>query len=327
MIFSSQGICKGILCRFLIVFTVFTFSLHAEDAELEKNATSQKDDKSETGVKESKDEKAKDAKDEEPLKLGNLSLLTSQQPGPLVGFGGNVIDKGQVQLFLFADEYRRKRGYFIDVIPSVLYGITDSLSIFFNVPIAPRYKEKQNHSSGFADIFAQLEYVFYTASDRCSTDQATIVINATFPSGSFNKNPKTGYGSPLFFFGATYNHTGIYWFYFGSLGAALTTFHSDNKAADLYLYEIGFGRNIASPPGWIFAWMVEVDGQYASRDFVKGKIDLNSGGNIVYITPSLWISSKRLIIQLGAGGVLTQHLFGDQSKFTHQIIGNFGYTF
>ena len=85
--------------------------------------------------------------------------------------------------------------------------------------------------------------------------------------------------------------------------------------------------NIPSPPGWIFAWMLEVDGQYASRNIKDGKVDENSGGNVVYITPSIWISNDWLIFQLGAGGVLTQHLYGNQSRFTYQVVGNWGITF
>lgn len=315
---------------------VFSQELNEKNTKREEQTTSNREkdpsEKKEQKTSDSKKEEEKSAdekqpEEEKPLKIGNLSLPSSQQPGPLVSFGENIIDKGQSQLFLFADQYKRARGYFIDVIPSLLYGITDEWSVFFNVPIAPRYKEKTHQSAGFEDVFVQLEYAFYNVSRRCSTDQATIVGNVTFPTGSAKKNPATGFDSPSFFIGATYNHTAIDWFYFGSLGAVLTTFHSNSKTADQYLYEMGFGRNIASPPGWIFAWMVEVDGLYASRNIVQGNVDSNSGGNVIYITPSLWISSKKIVIQLGAGGVVTQHLFGDQSKFTHQFICNLGWTF
>lgn len=296
---------RNFLFYSLIFFGIFfSLSLSANDSEIKK-----------------------DDEEKKPLKLGNLSLKSSQQPGPLVGFGENIIDKGQTQFFLVADEYKRREGYFIDVIPSFLYGITDSLSVFFNVPEAIRYKEKNHRSSGLEDVFVQFEYAFYNATERCSTDQVTIVTNVTFPTGSVKKNPLTGFGSPSFFIGGTYNHTGIDWFYFGSLGAILTTSHNNTKVADQCLYQIGFGRNIASPPGWIFAWMVEIDGLYASRNIIQGIVDPNSGGNVIYITPSLWISNEKIVIQLGVGGVLTQHLFGDQSKFTHQIVCNFGWSF
>ena len=245
----------------------------------------------------------------------------------MIGFGENVIDKGQVQLFLFGDEFKRRKGYFIDVIPGILYGVTEEFSVFLNIPIAPRYKEKRNHSAGFEDLFVQLEYAFYNAEHCYSTDQATIVGNVTFPTGSSKKQPATGFDSPSFFLGATYNHTAVDWFYFGSLGAGFTTFHSNSKTADFYLYEMGFGRNIPSGPGWIFAWMVEIDGLYASRNIVSGGVDPNSGGNVIFVTPSLWISTDTIVIQLGWGGVIYQHLFGNQSRFTNQMIANFGWTF
>jgi hypothetical protein len=73
--------------------------------------------------------------------------------------------------------------------------------------------------------------------------------------------------------------------------------------------------------------MIEANGVYASKDTVKGRSDPNSGGNVVYLTPSLWASSEHIVLQLGAGGVLTQNLFGNQSKFTHQVLFNLGLTF
>lgn len=265
--------------------------------------------------------------EETQVKEGNFSLPLSQQPGPLVGFGENIIEKGKTQFFMFADEYKRKNGYSIDVIPSIVYGIRDDLSLFINLPIAPRYKASGHHSAGLEDAFVQLEYAFYTAIQKSTTDQATIVANVTFPTGSFRKEPPTGAGSPSFFLGTTYSHMGRDWFSFGSLGTIQTTSRGNNKTGNQYLYQTGFGRNIASLHGWIFAWMVEFDGLYTSKTRVRGIIDNNSGGNVVYLTPSLWASSEHVIIQLGAGGILTQHLFGNQSRYTHQIVCNLGWTF
>lgn len=146
-------------------------------------------------------EEKKNKKEEEvkPLKLGNLSLSSSQQPGPLVGFGENVIDKGQTQFYLFADQYKREKGYFIDVMPGVLYAFTDNCSIFVNLPVAPRYKERKDRSEGLEDAFIQLEYAYYNQSERTYTEQATIVANVTFPTGLASKKPETGYGSPSFY--------------------------------------------------------------------------------------------------------------------------------
>ncbi len=263
----------------------------------------------------------------EPVALGNFSLPISQQPGPLVSFAENIIDKGQAQLFVFADAFIGKNSYLTDVIPSILYGIRDDLSFFFNVPFSPGNKDKDHHSSGLEDIFAQLEYAFYTKKSSHTVDQATLVANVTFPTGSSSKIPPTGFGSSSFFIGATFNHTAIDWFFFTSPGAILTTSKHGTKFGDILLYEFGFGRNIPSPSGWLFAWMVEFDGLYSWKNKIKGTIDPNSGGNLIYITPSIWISSNRIILQLGAGYPIVQHLFGHQSKKFLSFVSNFGYTF
>ena len=296
-----------------------------EDAKKDEDSDEEKKDEDKKKDEDS-DEEEKKEPEVKAFKIGNLSLPASQQPGPLVGFGENVIGEGVTQLYVLADEYRRKRGYFIDAVPSILYGITDNLSVFFNAPIAIRYKEKNNRSNGMEDVFLQFEYAFYNAEDLFWTDQATVVANVAYPSGSGTKVPNTGFGSPSFFIGGTFNHTTPDWFFFGGLGATLNTFSSNTKFADVYLYEMGIGRNIAAPFGWIYAWMLEIDGQYSSRNIIKGVVDRSSGGNIVFVTPSLWISSEKLIFQLGAGGVLTQHLYGDQSHFTWQVVANLGWT-
>ena len=268
-----------------------------------------------------------DQKNIDPPALGNFSLSTSQQPGPLVSFGENIVDKGQVQLFLFADAFIGKNSYLTDVLPAILWGITNDFSFFFNVPFSPGNKDKDYHSSGLEDIFAQLEYAFYTKKSPHSVDQATVVANVTFPTGSSSKIPPTGFGSNSFFIGATFNHMEINWFFFTSPGAVLTTSKHGTKFGDQFLYQFGLGRYIPSPSGWIFAWLLEIDGLYSWKNKIKGTIDPNTGGNTIYITPSIWISSKRIILQFGAGYPIVQHLFGDQQKKFLSFDFNFGITF
>lgn len=267
-----------------------------------------------------------EASEVEPPKMGNFSLPTSQQPGALVSFGQNIIDKNETQLFLFADDYAGVNKHFIDLVPSVLYGITDNLSIFINVPYAASYKMKQHKSSGFEDAFAQLEYAFYNKSTSSFVDQATVVGNVTVPTGSIQKTPPTGYGHPSFFLGTTFNRTYVNWFVFGSPGVVFTTARNGTKFGNSYLYQFGFGRNITDINGWILAWMAEIDGTYSPRNRVKGVIDFNSGGNVIYVTPSVWASTKRIIFQFGAGLPLTQHLYGNQTRETYLLAANIGWS-
>jgi hypothetical protein len=264
--------------------------------------------------------------EEDPIKEGNFSLPTSQEPGPLVSFGENIVDKGDVQLFLFADAIIAKHGYTTEVIPSLLWGIRDNLSLFLNFPFSPGNKEFENRSSGLEDFSVQVEWAYYNKSTKRSFTQATLVANISFPTGSATKIPNTGFGSIGFFIGATLNYTAINWMVFTSYGATLTTTRHKTKFGDMLFYELGIERYLPSPCGWIFAVMFEIDGVYAWKDRIKGKTDPDSGGNIVFFTPSIWISSKKIIFQLGAGPVV-QHLFGHQPKRYLSADFNFGYKF
>lgn len=302
------------LKAFLFLGLLFaSFSMHAEDKVHHEGKNEQK----------KKDEK----KEDEPPAIGNFSLSSSQQPYGLFAFGGNVIDKGETQLFVFSDEFVGQKKFLLEVIPSYLYGITNELSLFLNFPFSPSAKDQDAKSSGWQDFFFQLEYAFYNKKTSTHTNQATLVGSLFFPTGSSRKDPPTGLGSPGFFLGGTFTHMRVDWFTFSGLGALLTTSSDKTKFADQLLYQFGFGRNFKSPSGWIYAWMIEIDGQYGGKNQIQGQWDPNSGGNVIYATPSLWISSKDILIQFGVSYPITQHLFGKQTKYDYALNLNFAWSF
>lgn len=270
---------------------------------------------------------AQDPKKEEPPKIGNFALPTSQQPAALFGFGGNIIDKGEVQLYFFADDFSGKLKTTVDLIPSILFGITNNFSIFFNFPFTPLLQDDSHKSSGLEDFFIQFEYAFYSKSTWRYVDQATVVANITAPTGSIHKSPPTGFGSPSLFLGGTYYRTWVDWFAFTAQGAILTTSNNGTKFGDQFLYQFGIGRNFPSPKGWIYAWMVEVDGQYSKKNRIHRDIDPNSGGNTIYVTPSIWISSKEMLLQFGVSLPVNQNLYGNQHKFDYALNLNFAWSF
>lgn len=273
-------------------------------------------------------QQSKEAKEESPPKIGNFLLPGSQQPGPLISIGQNIIDKNQTLLFLLADAFKGPGKESIDVVPSLLYGITDDFSVLFTVPFAARYREDQARSAGVEDMSLQFEYSFYGNKTSSYTEQATILGNVSFPTGSTKKDPSTGTGSPNFLLGATYNRVWVDWFAFTSPGVVLTTIHDGVKAGNQFLYQFGVGRNIATLcSNMTFAGIVEVTGQYVRRDKVRGITDPNSGGNTIYITPSLWLSSEKFIAQLGFGVPVVQNLFGEQKRDNYSVTANFAWTF
>ena len=289
-----------------------------------------KDKKNKKG--KGKNKKDKDEHEEKSVKAGNLALKASQQPGPLISFGENIFDKGTKQVYLLVDDYLGQHKHFIDIFPSYLYCPTDELSIYFNVPYAVSYRDKERRSAGLEDAFVQLEYAYYTKETKCYQDQFTIVGFLGFPTGSALKVPPTGFGTLTGFLGLTFNRTAVDWLYFSSFGAVVSGSIDGTKIANQYLYEFGIGKNIWYSKHSIFAWILEFDGVYANRNRIEGIIDPKSGGNTVYMTPSLWYSTDHLILQFGIGYAIVSQLYGDQllgpqGRNLWVFIGNFGWTF
>lgn len=263
------------------------------------------------------------AVDEEPPIAGNFILPYTQQPGALYGFGQNILAKNELQVSILGDNFVGVGNHFVDVYPILIYGITDNLSVLLTMPVASSYKEGGNHSSGVEDTFLQFEYNFFNKSTSTYSDSATVVVNMSYPTGSAQKQPQTGFGSSTYFLGFTWDRTYVDWFLFTGYGAVFTTQRDGIKLGNEYLYQYGFGRNITNINNkWILAWMVEVDGQYTEKSKSNGMTDPDTGGNFIYVTPSLWLSSKNLIFQLGAGWPITQNLLGNQSSNKYLLIGN-----
>lgn len=262
------------------------------------------------------------------LPIGNFSLPYSQQPWPLVSFGQNILDQGVMQLAVDSIAYLGGSNVYTIVDPYFIYGITDDFSLLLSMPISPQNIANSSHSFGLNDVTMQFEYAFYNYEKKISAHTATIVGNLTFPSGSANKNPPTGFGSMSVFLGATYNYTGLYWFSFASSGAVLTTnWLGKREFGNQFLYQFGFGRSIPSPKKTIFAAVLEFDGTYTSKNKIDGLQNPNSGSNIIYLTPSLSASTEHLLFQAGIGYPIIQTLNGTQLKYFWSPEINFMYTF
>lgn len=250
-----------------------------------------------------------------PPHVGNFSLEGSQQPGPFIGLGQNIIGKNVFQVYLYGDHYVAPDKHATDLLPFIVYGVTDNFSINLNFPMAVKLSQGDTQSSGLEDWSAQFEYAFYHENTMIYTDQATVVANITFPTGSAQKQPNTGFGAPSFMLATTFNHTTASWFMFTSPGVILTTQDDGLRYGDQFLYQVGFGRNISAKPNKeIWAFMVELDGQYTKASKLFGENISNTGGNVLYMTPSIWYSTPKFIIQLGAGAVVAQHWLGVQPR-------------
>jgi hypothetical protein len=70
--------------------------------------------------------------------------------------------------------------------------------------------------------------------------------------------------------------------------------------------------------------MIEFDGTYTEKNKIEGEIDPDSGGNIIFVTPSIYLASKRWIFQWGISLPIVQQLHGHQEKIRYVIGYNVG---
>ncbi|ETO93115.1 hypothetical protein [Legionella oakridgensis] len=263
----------------------------------------------------------------QPPAEGNFALPAPQQPGPFLSFGQNIIGKNQIQIDFDPSYLYQTNSSFLALSTSFLYGLSDTASIFFTLPVAVKYTTGSNHSSGLSDVSLQGEYAFYDNSNSKSTQQATMVTAITFPTGSSTKNPPTGNDTYNFFIGGTYNQIFIDWSWFVSPGINWFAVKDHTLMGSQYLYQFGIGKNFQSQRDrFIWAGLLELDGVYSEKNKLFGKKDPNSGGNIVNITPSLWYSTQTLIIQAGIAFPLLQQWNGNQSKTNYYATATLTWT-
>ncbi|WP_454784638.1 transporter [Legionella sp. WA2024007413] len=263
----------------------------------------------------------------EPPNIGNFALPPSQQPGPFLSFGQSLIEKGQMQFYVAPNYLKSRSEHFLSTPISFVYGLSDKASLLLSLPIAASYVS-DNHSSGIGDIYIQGEYAPYDNSTSKYAEQLTVVGGLSAPSGSFRKDPPTGFGAPSYFLGSTYNRMSVDWLWFAASGLTWIEKNGEVKLGTQYLYQSGLGRNIKSVTGkYIFFSLVEVHGVHMDKDKVSGEADPDTGGDLLLITPSLWFSTKKFFFQLGWSTPIYQALNGEQSKINYHINGVLGVTF
>lgn len=281
----------------------------------------------------------------EPPNIGNYSLKTSQQPGPFFSFGQNIIDKNQLLATYNPSYLYSKNQSILEGTPSLLYGISDSMSLLVTVPYAFRYNNGGQTQSGIGDLAIDLEYAFYNFENSKYSDQATIIFSPTFPisnldgiskknnptqrvSGFSRKNSPSNFSAFSYFFGATYSRMLIDWYCFLSPGVLLIEQQHSVQQGTQYYYNLGIGHTIKTEEKkYIFSGLLEINGQYSSKTKWGTDTVPNTGGNIIYATPSLWYSTPKIIVQVGISLPINQYWYGNQSKVSYYTSSIITWTF
>ena len=260
---------------------------------------------------------------------GNFSLPSTQQPSPLLGFGQNIIPEDAALIFLVPTRYQGAKVQVSELIPIGIYGIRDNFSVLLSVPAVLRDKDGDTTASGFPSALLQFEYAPYENQTSTFVEQWTLVGNISIPTGAdIDKRLATGFNASSAFVGTTFARTYEEWLFFASDGVTITIPYQGESGSNTLLYQAGLGKNIYSVPSeHIFAGLLGVDGVYTGKAKYDGIIDPDSGGNTLFLTPSLFFSTPKFIAQLGIGIPVVQNLFGNQNKINYLLAANLGWRF
>lgn len=270
-----------------------------------------------------------DDKEDKQIPIGNFSLSTSQQIGPLIGVGQNIVDKHDFLVYTYLNQHVGTHQNFTTVTPSILYGFSDKCALLVALPIAAKLQQNNNVSRGVRDMFTQIEYAVYNKDTKTSGDMVTVLGNIFAPTGKSRTEPEPGFGAPAFTLGFTASHQTTDWYCYTSGAATFPLSDQGKKIGNIYFYQAGIGRNIGyESKKWLAALLLEMSGWYKSKNKVMGQIDPNSGSHQILLMPSLFFSTTRLIFQIGVAAFPFSHYFGNQNNTSRYYFAlNVGWKF
>jgi hypothetical protein len=258
----------------------------------------------------------------EPIKIGNFE--NQEWPTASFGLGQFITPKKSIVPYPVLFHTKGKNQNQTIVYPQVGYGILDSLSLLVSLPIITNVNVGGSETQGVGDLLVQFEYAYYEKSTELFFNQATIVTNITFPTGhlSTTSKPSTGVGAVSLFFGATLSHTSADWYAYLSDGIIINTPAKNTQVGNNVLYEGGIGRNLGNPGGITLVGILEFNGVYIQKNKTNGEFDPNSGGNTIFLGPTICCSFKNVLLFGGMQFPVYQHLNGTQGKQKYRLIFN-----
>lgn len=248
---------------------------------------------------------------EEVLPFGNFALPTSQRPGALLGIGQSFVDAHDLVLEGLVSLRRGCINSSNEIIPGVLYGVSERLYATLFTPVAFKLSRENCCSHGLEDIGLQLEYLAYESGNKTVSNYMSLVGIVTLPTGSSDKIPATGAGVPTCLLGVTAGSLMIDWYLFASSGYLMHPERRQTKQGNLFLYQGGIGRNLgAVSEKWLLTAIIEFSGFYAQHDKLCGMHVNTSGSNKGFLATSLWFATQQLGVQFGIAWPVYQQYNG-----------------
>ncbi len=302
-------------------------------------------------------------KPNEQTPIGILSLPLSQRPSPLFSFGLQIAEKGNFIVSETFYDLKFHQSNLFEAITEIFYQPEKDFSLFLLIPAVrtppppppPSPPKPPSKSSLFnssiisADITThsmhvstsktasakaksktrlgrvtfEAEYAYYLELQKTYSLIGTIFATVQTPGQGF-----ATIDAASFLLGTTGGFQTFDWtgFVVTAVALPLTRFQGV-KEGKVVLYNIGLAYDFANPPGWILAGQLELNGVYSRPNKKNGITVPNTGGNVVFLGPSLFASNRYLSMQAGIQFAVAQKLRGKQDRAKFQATARIAYTF
>lgn len=240
---------------------------------------------------------------------------------------------------------------------ALAYGITDDLTLSARLPYVDRQNiregeiedgdaEAHDHgdSNGIGDLSVLAQYRFLAR----QTVDVSVIGGIKAPTGKTDVKDggekletefQPGTGSWDWLFGASasinFGRIGLH----GNVLYNLTTEGSQNtEIGDAFFYNLGVVYSLSSGEGEAhhghdhshLKWdiMLELNGEYREKNEIDGEKEDNSGGDVIFLSPGIRISSSdKWSLFLSVGKSIYDDFNGRQTDVDSRLVGGIGFAF
>lgn len=241
-----------------------------------------------------------------------------RQVGPLFCYGQNILDKGKIRLRERTFFIKNSSNSFTYISCQAFYSLSDDWTVWVDFPVKLQDKGFNNTSRLLATRL-ETEYAYHHIVTEEKRVLATVVGNCIIPTkytdNDNSLNVYNGTGSVSFYLATTASLLTPDWYAYGSAGIQLNVPYHTNRFGQLFRYEWIIGHSIPTS-SWNTYIMLEFSGAHLQKNRVCGIKDINSGGDVIYVGPSLVSRSDHFYLWTGMQGAVFSRLNGNQEQAT-----------
>lgn len=246
---------------------------------------------------------------------------------PMFSLGNRMMPKGRfaaTERFVYQKNEHSSASL---LVPTFRYGITDKLTVRGHLPIFVDRTVGTKSSDGTSNLVGVFEYSLLKYRDKEANKeyQANFIAGMDFKTAKTDVKPSLGYGGTSFFVGTTGSSLSKEWYTFYSVAGTFSTTYKKQHPGSQFLYEIGAGYIIKHSILHNICVLLEMDGILSDKDKLNHAANPDSGGNIIYLGPSVEYRYWTFLVAAGIQFPIVQHLNGDQDKrnFRFSCLGLF----